>query len=170
MTVRIGINGFGRIGRNFFRAVREQGENIEIVAVNDLTSPETLAHLLKYDSILGPLKADVEVQDGSILVDGKKLQVLSEKNPADLPWKDLDIDIVLESTGLFTDGAKAKAHLDARIVLEAKRLLVHTDATSADVARLLGFRNPGDFNKFFRKHDGRTPLAFRAEARGTARP
>ncbi|WP_443094665.1 type I glyceraldehyde-3-phosphate dehydrogenase [Rothia koreensis] len=134
MTVRIGINGFGRIGRNFFRAVREQGENIEIVAVNDLTSPETLAHLLKYDSILGPLKADVEVQDGSILVDGKKLQVLSEKNPADLPWKDLDIDIVLESTGLFTDGAKAKAHLDAG----AKKVVISAPGSNLDGTFVMG--------------------------------
>jgi glyceraldehyde 3-phosphate dehydrogenase len=134
VTVRIGINGFGRIGRNFFRAVREQGENIEIVAVNDLTSPETLAHLLKYDSILGPLKADVEVQDGSILVDGKKLQVLSEKNPADLPWKDLDIDIVLESTGLFTDGAKAKAHLDAG----AKKVVISAPGSNLDGTFVMG--------------------------------
>ncbi|MDN5603881.1 type I glyceraldehyde-3-phosphate dehydrogenase [Rothia sp. HC945] len=134
MTVRIGINGFGRIGRNFFRAVREQGENIEIVAVNDLTSPETLAHLLKYDSILGPLKAEVEVQDGSILVDGKKLQVLSEKNPADLPWKDLDIDIVLESTGLFTDGAKAKAHLDAG----AKKVVISAPGSNLDGTFVMG--------------------------------
>jgi glyceraldehyde 3-phosphate dehydrogenase len=134
VTVRIGINGFGRIGRNFFRAVREQGENIEIVAVNDLTSPETLAHLLKYDSILGPLKAEVEVQDGSILVDGKKLQVLSEKNPADLPWKDLDIDIVLESTGLFTDGAKAKAHLDAG----AKKVVISAPGSNLDGTFVMG--------------------------------
>lgn len=134
MTVRIGINGFGRIGRNFFRAVREQGENIEIVAVNDLTSPETLAHLLKYDSILGPLKAEVEVQDGSILVDGKKLQVLSEKNPADLPWKDLDIDIVLESTGLFTDGAKAKAHLDAG----AEKVVISAPGSNLDGTFVMG--------------------------------
>lgn len=134
MTVRIGINGFGRIGRNFFRAVREQGENIEIVAVNDLTSPETLAHLLKYDSILGPLKAEVEVADGSIVVDGKKLQVLSEKNPADLPWKDLGIDIVLESTGLFTDGEKAKAHLEAG----AKKVVISAPGTNLDGTFVMG--------------------------------
>ncbi|WP_129359696.1 MULTISPECIES: type I glyceraldehyde-3-phosphate dehydrogenase [Micrococcaceae] len=134
MTVRIGINGFGRIGRNFFRAVREQGENIEIVAVNDLTSPETLAHLLKYDSILGPLKAEVEVKDGSIFVDGKKLEVLSEKNPADLPWKDLGIDIVLESTGLFTDGEKAKAHLEAG----AKKVVISAPGTNLDGTFVMG--------------------------------
>lgn len=134
MTVRIGINGFGRIGRNFFRAVLEQGENIEIVAVNDLTSPETLAHLLKYDSILGPLKAEVKVEDGHIVVDGKQLQVLSEKNPADLPWKDLNVDIVLESTGLFTDGTKAKAHLDAG----AKKVVVSAPGTNLDGTFVMG--------------------------------
>lgn len=134
MTVRIGINGFGRIGRNFYRAVLEQGENIEIVAVNDLTSPETLAHLLKYDSILGPLKAEVKVEDGHIVVDGKQLQVLSEKNPADLPWKDLNVDIVLESTGLFTDGTKAKAHLDAG----AKKVVVSAPGTNLDGTFVMG--------------------------------
>ncbi|WP_030014337.1 type I glyceraldehyde-3-phosphate dehydrogenase [Curtobacterium sp. S6] len=134
MTVRIGINGFGRIGRNFFRAVLEQGENIEIVAVNDLTSPETLAHLLKYDSILGPLKDEVKVEDGHIVVGGKQLQVLSEKNPADLPWKDLNVDIVLESTGLFTDGTKAKAHLDAG----AKKVVVSAPGTNLDGTFVMG--------------------------------
>jgi glyceraldehyde 3-phosphate dehydrogenase len=122
VTVRIGINGFGRIGRNYFRAVREQGENIEIVAVNDLTDPETLAHLLKHDSIMGTLDAEVEVRDGNIYVDGHELRVLSEKDPANLPWKDLGVDIVLESTGLFTDGEKAKAHLEAgarKVILSA---------------------------------------------------
>ncbi|WP_269928105.1 type I glyceraldehyde-3-phosphate dehydrogenase [Kocuria massiliensis] len=134
MTVRIGINGFGRIGRNFFRAVLEQGENIEIVAVNDLTSPETLAHLLKYDSILGPLKDEVKVEDGHIVVGGKQLQVLSEKNPADLPWKELNVDIVLESTGLFTDGTKAKAHLDAG----AKKVVVSAPGTNLDGTFVMG--------------------------------
>ena len=134
MTVRIGINGFGRIGRNFFRAALEQGENIEVVAVNDLTSPETLAHLLKYDSILGPLKSDVSVKDGHIVVDGKQLNVLSEKNPADLPWKDLEVDIVLESTGLFTDGTKAKAHLDAG----AKKVVVSAPGTNLDGTFVMG--------------------------------
>lgn len=122
MTVRVAINGFGRIGRNFFRAAREQGQNIEIVALNDLTAPETLATLLKYDSIMGRLDAPVEVKDGNLVVDGKEIKVLSEKNPADLPWKDLGVDIVLESTGFFTDGTKAKAHLEAgakKVVLSA---------------------------------------------------
>mgnify|MGYP002653009093 CR=1 FL=1 len=134
MTVRIGINGFGRIGRNYFRAVREQGENIEIVAVNDLTSPETLAHLLKYDSILGPLKAEVSVKDGNIVVDGKEIKVLSEKDPANLPWKDLGVDIVLESTGLFTDGNKAKAHIEAG----AKKVIVSAPGTNLDGTFVMG--------------------------------
>ena len=134
MTVRIGINGFGRIGRNFYRAVQEQGENIEIVAVNDLTSPETLAHLLKYDSVLGPLKSEVEVSDGNIVVDGKELKVLSEKDPANLPWKDLGVDIVLESTGLFTDGEKAKAHLQAG----AKKVIVSAPGTNLDGTFVMG--------------------------------
>ncbi len=134
MTVRIGINGFGRIGRNYFRAVREQGENIEIVAVNDLTSPETLAHLLKYDSILGPLKAEVSVKDGNIVVDGKEIKVLSEKDPANLPWKDLGVDIVLESTGLFTDGNKAKAHIEAG----ARKVIVSAPGTNLDGTFVMG--------------------------------
>lgn len=134
MTVRIGINGFGRIGRNYFRAVREQGQNIEIVAVNDLTSPETLAHLLKYDSILGPLKAEVSVKDGNIVVDGKEIKVLSEKDPANLPWKDLGVDIVLESTGLFTDGNKAKAHIEAG----AKKVIVSAPGTNLDGTFVMG--------------------------------
>jgi glyceraldehyde 3-phosphate dehydrogenase len=134
VTVRIGINGFGRIGRNYFRAVREQGENIEIVAVNDLTSPETLAHLLKYDSILGPLKAEVSVKDGNIVVDGKEIKVLSEKDPANLPWKDLGVDIVLESTGLFTDGNKAKAHIEAG----AKKVIVSAPGTNLDGTFVMG--------------------------------
>ncbi|MFK0727937.1 type I glyceraldehyde-3-phosphate dehydrogenase [Rothia sp. BD8] len=134
MTVRIGINGFGRIGRNYFRAVREQGENIEIVAVNDLTSPETLAHLLKYDSILGPLKAEVSVKDGNIVVDGKEIKVLSEKDPTNLPWKDLGVDIVLESTGLFTDGNKAKAHIEAG----AKKVIVSAPGTNLDGTFVMG--------------------------------
>ena len=134
VTVRIGINGFGRIGRNFYRAVQEQGENIEIVAVNDLTSPETLAHLLTYDSVLGPLKAEVEVKDGNIIVDGRELKVLSEKDPANLPWKDLGVDIVLESTGLFTDGEKAKAHLEAG----ARKVIVSAPGTNLDGTFVMG--------------------------------
>lgn len=134
MTVRIGINGFGRIGRNFFRAVQEQGENLEIVAVNDLTSPETLAHLLKYDSILGRFPGTVEVKDGNLVVDGREVKVLSEKDPANLPWKDLGVEIVLESTGFFTDGEKAKAHREAG----AKKVIVSAPGTNLDGTFVMG--------------------------------
>ncbi|NDU78327.1 type I glyceraldehyde-3-phosphate dehydrogenase, partial [Actinomadura sp. DSM 109109] len=113
MTVKVGINGFGRIGRNFFRALAEQGADLEVVAVNDLTDTKTLAHLLKYDSIMGRFSGEVSYDDDSITVDGKTIKVLAERNPADLPWKELGAEIVVESTGLFTDGEKAKAHLEA---------------------------------------------------------
>ena len=113
MTVRVAINGFGRIGRTFFRAARAEAEGFEIVAINDLTDPKTLANLLKYDSIMGRLGADVEVKDDALVVDGKEIKILAERNPADLPWKDLGVDVVLESTGFFTEGSKAQAHIDA---------------------------------------------------------
>ena len=113
MTVKVGINGFGRIGRNFFRALSEQGADLEVVAVNDLTDTKTLAHLLKYDSIMGRFSGEVSYDDDSITVDGKTIKVLAERNPADLPWKELGAEIVVESTGLFTDGEKAKAHIEA---------------------------------------------------------
>src|SRR3954453_16944215 len=99
VTVRVGINGFGRIGRNFWRAAAASGKDIEIVAVNDLTSPEVLAHLLKYDSILGVLSEDVAASDGGIRIAGKTMKVLSERDPASLPWGDLGVDVVVESTG-----------------------------------------------------------------------
>ena len=113
MTTRVGINGFGRIGRNFFRAFLEQGADLEIVAVNDLTDNKTLAHLLKYDSILGRFGGEVSFDDDGIIVNGKHIKVLAERNPADLPWGELGVEVVVESTGFFTDGEKAKAHLDA---------------------------------------------------------
>ena len=103
MTVRVGINGFGRIGRNFFRAVHKQGADIEIVAVNDLGNQATMAHLLKYDSVLGNLSNDISAVDGGISIDGQLLQVLSERNPAELSWGELGVDVVIESTGIFTD-------------------------------------------------------------------
>ena len=112
MTVRVGINGFGRIGRNFFRAVQASGADIEIVAANDLGDLKTMAHLLKYDSILGRYPAEVSVVDGGIKIGDRTLQILAEKDPAQLPWKDLGVDVVVESTGFFTDAAKAKAHID----------------------------------------------------------
>ncbi|MFM6973867.1 MAG: glyceraldehyde 3-phosphate dehydrogenase NAD-binding domain-containing protein, partial [Agromyces sp.] len=113
MTVQVGINGFGRIGRNFLRAALEQGADLEIVAVNDLTSVKTLAHLLKYDSITGRINAEVSHDDQNIIVNGKSIRVLAEREPANLPWGELGVDIVIESTGRFTEVASAQKHLDA---------------------------------------------------------
>ncbi|MFI5084749.1 MAG: type I glyceraldehyde-3-phosphate dehydrogenase [Actinomycetales bacterium] len=134
MTTRIGINGFGRIGRNYFRAALEQGADLEIVAVNDLTSPETLAHLLKYDSVTGRLKATVEVVDGNIVVDGKSIKVLAERDPANLPWGDLGVDIVIESTGFFTKAADAQKHIDAG----AKKVLISAPGSDEDITIVMG--------------------------------
>ncbi|MCA1720503.1 MAG: glyceraldehyde 3-phosphate dehydrogenase N-terminal domain-containing protein, partial [Actinobacteria bacterium] len=111
MTVRVGINGFGRIGRNFFRAVAASGADIEIVAANDLGDLATMAHLLKYDSILGRYPADVTVVDGGISVGDKTIKIFAERDPASLKWGDVGADVVVESTGFFTDASKAKAHL-----------------------------------------------------------
>jgi glyceraldehyde 3-phosphate dehydrogenase len=133
VTVRVGINGFGRIGRNFFRAVQASGADIEIVGVNDLTDNKTLAHLLKYDSILGRLP-DVSVSDDAITVGGKSFAVLAERDPANLPWKDLGVDVVVESTGFFTDATKAKAHLDAG----AKKVIISAPAKNEDVTVVMG--------------------------------
>jgi glyceraldehyde 3-phosphate dehydrogenase len=134
VTVRVGINGFGRIGRNFFRAARAAGADIEIVAVNDLTDTKTLAHLLKYDSILGRLDAEVTVSGEEILVDGKGIKVLAERDPAALPWKDLGVDVVVESTGFFTDATKAKAHIDGG----AKKVLISAPAKNEDLTIVMG--------------------------------
>jgi glyceraldehyde 3-phosphate dehydrogenase len=112
VTVKVGINGFGRIGRNYFRAALEQGADIEIVAVNDLTATKTLAHLLKYDSVLGRLNAEVSFDDENIIVDGKKIKVLAEREPNKLPWGKLGVDVVIESTGRFTDRDAAAQHLE----------------------------------------------------------
>ncbi|GAB3525222.1 type I glyceraldehyde-3-phosphate dehydrogenase [Arthrobacter monumenti] len=134
MTTRVGINGFGRIGRNYFRAALEQGADLEIVAVNDLTSPEALAHLLKYDSVTGRLKTSIEVKDGDLVVGGKTIKVLAEKDPANLPWKDLGVDIVVESTGFFTKAGDARKHLDAG----AKKVLISAPASDEDLTVVLG--------------------------------
>jgi len=134
MGVRVGINGFGRIGRNFFRSVRARGADVEIVAVNDLGDAKTMAHLLKYDSVLGPLDADVEAGDGAISVDGAELKLLNERDPAALPWSDLGVDVVLESTGLFTKRDKAQLHLDAG----APKVVISAPATDPDVTIVLG--------------------------------
>lgn len=124
MTVRVGINGFGRIGRNFFRAALEQGADIEIVGVNDLTDNHTLSHLLKYDSVTGRLGREVSYDDDSITVDGKKFAAMAERDPANLPWGDLGADIVIESTGFFTDGDAARAHINAG----AKKVIISAPA------------------------------------------
>ncbi|HJS70551.1 MAG TPA: type I glyceraldehyde-3-phosphate dehydrogenase [Gaiellaceae bacterium] len=134
MSVRVGINGFGRIGRNFFRAVRKQGADVEIVAVNDLGDAKTMAHLLKYDSVLGPFEGEVEATDGGISVDGDELKLLNERDPAALPWGELGVDVVLESTGLFTKRDKAQLHLDAG----APKVVISAPATDPDVTVVLG--------------------------------
>ncbi len=134
MTVRVGINGFGRIGRNFFRAVVASGADIEVVGANDLTDNKTLAHLLKYDSILGRLDADVEVTSEAIVVGGRKIATLEERDPAQLPWGDLGADIVIESTGFFTDATKAKAHVDAG----AKKVIISAPASNDDITVVMG--------------------------------
>ncbi len=134
MTIRVGVNGFGRIGRNFFRAVKQQGADIEFVAVNDLGSVATMAHLLKYDSVMGTLDSEVTAVDGGIEVDGKVLKVLAERDPANLPWGDLGVDVVVESTGFFTDRAKAGAHLDAG----APRVIISAPGKDADATFVVG--------------------------------
>src|SRR4051812_46351587 len=113
MAVRVGINGFGRIGRNLFRAAHAAGADLEFVAINDLVEPPTIAHLLKYDSVLGRFPGEVEASEGAITVDGKEIRALGERDPADLPWGDLDVDVVIESTGLFTGREDASKHLSA---------------------------------------------------------
>jgi glyceraldehyde 3-phosphate dehydrogenase (phosphorylating) len=140
MTVRVGINGFGRIGRNFFRAVRASGADIEIVAVNDLGSLETMAHLLKYDSVLGTLPDAIRATKTGIKVSGETLRVLSERNPSDLPWGELDVDLVIESTGIFTSREQAALHLDAG----APMVIVSAPSAGADATFVYGV-NHKDF-------------------------
>ena len=135
MTVRVGINGFGRIGRNFWRATAASGKDIEIVAVNDLTSPEVLAHLLKYDSVLGVLSEDVAADGEGIKIAGNTMKVLSERDPANLPWGDLGVDVVVESTGFFTKAADARKHVDAG---GAKKVIISAPATGDDLTIVMG--------------------------------
>src|SRR5438477_3161519 len=131
---RVGINGFGRIGRNFFRAHLERGGDFELVAINDLGDAKTMGHLLQYDSVLGTLPHEVEVGDGVIRAGGTELRVLSERDPANLPWRDLGVDLVIESTGFFTDRDGAQKHIDAG----ASKVLISAPATGPDVTIVLG--------------------------------
>ncbi|HET6830958.1 MAG TPA: type I glyceraldehyde-3-phosphate dehydrogenase [Solirubrobacterales bacterium] len=141
MAVKVGINGFGRIGRNLFRAAYESGADLEFVAVNDLTDDDTLAHLLKYDSILGRFPGEVEVGDGAITVDGARIVALEERDPAKLPWGDLGVEVVIESTGFFTARADAAKHLEAG----ARKVIISAPAKEPDVTVALGV-NFDDYN------------------------
>jgi glyceraldehyde 3-phosphate dehydrogenase len=134
VTIRVGINGFGRIGRNFFRAVQASGADIEIVGVNDLTDNATLAHLLKYDSILGRLSQEVKATSDDITVGGKTFRASAERDPSKLAWGDIGADVVIESTGFFTDASKAKAHIDAG----AKKVVISAPAKNEDVTIVMG--------------------------------
>jgi len=133
MAVKVGINGFGRVGRMVLRAAYTRND-IEFLALNDLTDPTTLAHLLKYDSVHGILKADIEVEENAIVVNGKRIQIISEKDPGKLPWKDLGVDIVFESTGLFRDRSQASKHLDAG----AKKVIISAPAPDPDITLVIG--------------------------------
>jgi glyceraldehyde 3-phosphate dehydrogenase len=141
MAVRVGINGFGRIGRNFFRAALKSDADVEVVGVNDLIPASTNAHLLRYDSTHGRLGLEVSCDDDSITVDGKTFKVFSERDPKALPWGDLGVDVVVESTGIFTDGTKAAAHIEGG----APRVLISAPATNVDGTFVIGV-NDGDFD------------------------
>ena len=143
MAVRVGINGFGRIGRNVFRAAYERGADIEWLAVNDLVDPRTIAHLLKYDSNYGPFPGDVRATDSGFSVDGKEIRVLAERDPAALPWGDLGADVVIESTGLFTDRENAAKHIDAG----AKKVVISAVATNPDTTVVLGVNFDDDYDR-----------------------
>jgi len=146
MPVRVGINGFGRIGRNVFRAAAASNADIEFVGINDLTDAKTLAHLLKYDTILGPNPLSVEVEGDAIVVDGKPVRILAERNPADLPWGDLGADVVIESTGFFTKRDDAAKHLEGG----AKKVVISAPASGEDITVVLGV----NFDKYDKaQHD-----------------
>ncbi len=142
MTIRVGINGFGRIGRNFLRAAMAQGADLDLVAINDLGSLETMAHLLKYDTVHGPLDAEVAIDGDGLSVDGDRFDVLAVRDPKELPWGDLGVDIVIESTGIFTSRDAAAAHLDAGAPL----VLVSAPSSGADATFVVGV-NDGDFDR-----------------------
>ena len=134
MTVRVGVNGFGRIGRNFFRAVQASGHDIEVVAFNDLGDLDTMAHLLKYDSVLGRLSEDISTSADGLVVNGKTIKALAERDPAKLPWGDLGVDVVIESTGLFTQADAARKHVEAG----AKKVVISAPAKGDDLTVVLG--------------------------------
>jgi glyceraldehyde 3-phosphate dehydrogenase len=134
MTVRVGINGFGRIGRNVFRAAKASGADIEFVAVNDLTDPKTLAHLVKYDSILGPYQGTVEATENGLNVDGSEIKVFAEREPGNIDWASVGAEVVIESTGFFTDAEKAKAHLQG----DVKKVIISAPAKNEDITLVLG--------------------------------
>jgi glyceraldehyde 3-phosphate dehydrogenase (phosphorylating) len=134
MAIRVGINGFGRIGRNFFRAQHALGSDLEVVALNDLGDAKTMAHLLRYDSNLGPFQGEVELADGVLRAAGEEIRILSERDPGALPWGDLGVDVVLESTGFFTDREGGQKHLDAG----AKKVVISAPATDPDITIVLG--------------------------------
>ena len=145
MAIKVGINGFGRIGRSVFRAALQGKEfsNIEIVAINDLTDNATLAHLLKYDSIMGRLKAEVKVTEKGLLVDGKPVVITARKEPSQIPWRDLGVEYVVESTGLFTDSSRARGHLDAG----ARKVIITAPAKNEDITVVMGV-NEYDYNPY----------------------
>src|SRR5918994_3511611 len=142
MPVKVGINGFGRIGRNVFRAAHASGADIDWVGVNDITDTETLAHLLKYDTILGPFPGEVDHTENGIVVDGDELRVFAERDPAALPWGDVGADVVIESTGLFTKRDDAAKHLEAG----AKKVIISAPATEPDVTLALGVNDDSDYD------------------------
>ncbi len=156
MTVRVGINGFGRIGRNFYRALTAAGADIELVAANDLGDVKTMAHLLKYDSILGRYPADITVTDDGISVGGNAIKILAERDPANLPWGELGVDVVIESTGFFTKAADARKHIDAG----AKKVIISAPATDEDVTIVMGVNDD----------DVRPGASTRSSATRAARP
>jgi glyceraldehyde 3-phosphate dehydrogenase len=140
MTVKVGINGFGRIGRNFLRAAREKGADLDVVAANDLMDTQTAAHLLKYDSIHGRFRGDVDADGDGLVIDGDRIRITSERDPASLPWKELGAEIVVESTGLFTDREKAEKHLEAG----AQKVIISAPAKGEDITVVMGV-NDGDY-------------------------
>ena len=141
MTVRVGINGFGRIGRNFFRAVQDSGADVEVVAVNDLAANDVLAHFLRYDSILGRFPGEVEADETTLTVNGTKIHATAERDPAALPWGEVGADVVIESTGLFTKAADAGKHIEAG----AKKVIISAPATDEDITIVMGI-NDGDYD------------------------